>query len=398
MVGKRTTPPWVKAALAALGGAALFVLVFFLIHLPHGPEHWSADLRTALFAKMLDRQHDRIALIEITDATLAPYPYVSPTDRKLLADLIRAVDASAPKAIGLDVIFDRPSEPAKDELLRRTIRESHAPIVLGALDSATLPAPARDFQSAFLKDVQRDGVRVGHLYLGEEHRDPLIVSEHVIRKIAMPSASEGDRLSFAEVLAGLDGPHHVDEGREIFWVLPPGTNWWSRLRGSRSETDTFLTLPAEQVLAHATSGLPLERLLGDKFVLIGGNFSDRDQHLTPLSVLSDDRFTGLFIHAQILAQLLADAHIYELGVTYYALLAVVAAAGVWTGRREELHHGHLWIEFISVAVLVAISILCFVFGRFIFPFVSVLVVWLAGMAAGHFSKPAAQAHEPAGGR
>jgi adenylate cyclase len=387
-----------KVIFSGLGGAALFVIVFLSIHLPHGPEHWSADLRTAWLSRRLDQQYDRIALVEITNDTLAPYPYVSPIDREMLAELIRVVDASEPKAIGLDFIFDRGTERSKDDTLVQSIRDAHAPIVLGELDENTLPAEPRQFQSDFLKATHRP---VGHLYLGEERGDPLIISEHVIRKIAVPSGPDGNRPSFAEVLAGLDGSHRVDEGRQIAWLRPPrdkAKSWWSRVFASDGAIDTFLTLPADQVLAGVKNGLPLKALLHNRFVLIGGNFPDRDQHLTPLSVWRGTRFSGLFIHAQILAQLLDNQHVYELHwPIYIGLLVAAAALGVWTGRRDRAGHLDLWIELVIVVVLVMISILAFALAHFVFPFVSVLVALLAGIAAGHFSKPASEMHQPAGG-
>lgn len=371
---------WVRTAIYVLGGAAGFILVFFLIHLPHGPEHWSADAQIGYLSKHLEQQHPRIALIEITNSTLDRYPYVSPVDRKLLADLVSTIADTEPKAIGLDFIFDRATEESKDERLLQAIRSSRSPCVLGALDDDLLSQSERAFQATFIKEA---GCKVGHLYLGEVRSNPLIISEHVIRKIAEPSDAPERRSSFAEVLAGFDGTHNVDADRQIAWLLPP-TN----------ETETFLRLPAEQVLAYERLGLHLKDLLHDKFVLIGGRFPDRDQHLTPLSVWSEERFSGLFIHAQVLAQLLADDHLYgsQQWFWHWLILPVVAFIGFLTGRRDRSGHNHLLIELASVATLIVVSILAFRIGHFIFPFVSVLLVWLAGVSGGHYSRLARASH------
>jgi adenylate cyclase len=363
-------------------------VAFFLIHLPHGPEHWSADLRTRYLSRQPDKQHEKIALIEITDVTLQPYPYVSPTDRKLLADLIRIIDSTEPKAIGLDLIFDRDTEPCKDDQLIAAIRGARAPIVLGALDDDLQPERQRKRQSDFLDRAQRP---VGHLYLGEQRENPLIISEHVIRTIAEPSAEQGNRLSFAEVLAGLDGLHQVDEGRQIAWRLRPKDKterWYSWLSPPASWIETFLTLPAEQVLAQERIKLPIKELLHDRFVLVGGNFSDRDQHLTPLSVADDARSTGLFINAQILAQLLDDDHVYTLQNWFLwgGLLVLVALLGFWTGRRHRSGLLELRSELLSISAFILISIIAFRFGSFIFPFVGAVLAWLAGVSGGHYSR------------
>jgi CHASE2 domain-containing sensor protein len=393
-----------KASLFALGGATLFLSVYLLVDLPHGPEHWSADLRTLLFSKNFGKQYSRIALIEITDATMKSYPYLSPIDRHLLAKLIQAVDTAGPKAIGLDIIFDRATEPCKDLELQQAI-EHASKIVLGALDEDTLSESAREIQNQFLAKSKS---RVGHLYLGEERGAPFVISNHVIRKIAKQS---GDRLSFAEVLAKEDdGPPHdkVDEGRWITWLKPPkedkGLRSWISPKDWRSwftqkgNVDTFLTLPADLLLERDQDGSLGKLFLHDRFVLIGGNFADRDQHLTPFSVWTEARFNGLYIQAQILRQLLENEHLHELSwPMYIPIILAVIALGVWMGYRDRTGHGDLWKELVIVVTLILTSFVAFIVLEYIFPFVSVFVGLSAGIAAGHSIKPAPQAGHSAGG-
>jgi adenylate cyclase len=384
----------IKRAIYMPAGAAIFLLAFFLIDLPQGPDHWSADLITKYFSKRLEQQHGKIALVEITNRTLDQYPYVSPIDRKLLADLIRTIDAAQPKAIGLDFIFDRHTEKSKDAELVDAIQSARAPVVLGALDGEALSEPERTSQSEFLDAMHRP---VGHLYLGEHRGNPLTINEHVIRLIADPSDTPlGKRRSFAEVLAGPGHDDGDEAERQISWLLRPceGSRGWFSWQGwycwfgqPESGIETFLTLPADQVLIHDRIGLPLQEILRDRIVLIGGNFADRDQHLTPLSVLGEDRFSGLFIHAQILAQLLANDRIYDLPKwPLYSALLVLFLFGIWVGTRDRTDHYELAIEAAAVIVLVVVSVVTFRYIHFSFPVVSVLVTWLAGIAGGHFSK------------
>lgn len=388
--------PTKRIVFLGLAGVLGFILVFVLIDLPQGLEHWSTDLITKYFSKRLDKQHDKIALVEITNTTLDNYPYVSPIDRKLLADLIQTIDGAEPKAIGLDFIFDRHTEKSKDDELLNAIRSARAPIVLGALDDEALAESERTFQSEFLSTAQRP---FGHLYLGEHRGNPLTINEHVIRLIA-EDPPQGQRKNFAQMLAGLDGKNDVDEGRRIAWRLAPcegsngwfsGLAWYCWLVQPESGIETFLTLPADQILLHQRVGLPIKDILRDKFVLIGGNFLDRDQHLTPLSVLSEKRFSGLFIHAQILAQLLANDHIYDFPTWSLVLaLFIVFSIGFLMGRRDRSGHYQLVIELIAVVVLIVVSILTFRYIHYSFPVIGVLVAWLAGMSGGHFSR---MAHE-----
>ena len=358
----------------AVTGVFGFLLAFFLIHLPHGPEHWSADLRTAYLSPRLDSQHPRVAIIEVTEKTLEHQPYVEPIDRKLLSDLVRTIKATAPKAIGLDFVFDRPTEFEKDERLIETIRDGTIPMVLGALDDASLRSDEeRAFQTRFLARANRPA---GHLYF-DEHHSPLVISDHVIRFIEIPESDESPRASFTELLAQVGKSYSHSEGEYIAWLLPP-----------KDGTETFLTLAAEHVLGRGglSQSLPLAEMLRDKIVLIGGNFSDRDQHLIPLSVINEARYSGVFIHAQILAQLLDGRVVHALGEPGELIIALfVAVAGFAVGRMERLEHYHLLVEVASVAIMIVISIATFAYGAFIFPFIAVLLAWLAGSTAGQYS-------------
>lgn len=363
----------IKAALYAVLGAVSFLLVFFLIHLPHGPEHWSADLRTAYLSKRLASQHPRIVLIEITDRTLEQYPYVTPTDRQLLAEVVRAIDTANPKLIGLDLVFDRPTEPFKDEELLDAIREAKAPVVLGTLDEQTLRPDEQRFHAAFIARANRP---VGHLYL-DEHHSPLVVSDHVVRLLPPAHLGRPSRASFADELARGSGSNLTRKGAYIAWLLLP-----------KDTTETFLTLSAEHILGRGglETPLPLRDLLRDKIVLIGGNVQDRDRHLTPLSVISDGRYSGLSIHAQILAQLLDDRSMRVVGLP--AVLAIMIAAGgcgVWFGRAHRYERYHLLLELGGAATLILIAVIAFVVVNLIFPFISTLLAWLAGITAGRYS-------------
>jgi adenylate cyclase len=363
-----------RSVIYAFTGTIGFLLVFFLIHLPHGPEHWSGDLRTAYLSKRLDSQHPRVVLVEVTDKTLERNPYVTPIDRRLLADLVRVIDAAAPKAIGLDFVFERPTELLKDEDLLQSIRDARAPVILGALDEGTLRSDGqRAFQAEFLTRANR---AAGHLYF-DEHHNPLVISDHVVRFIATLNSEQSSRQSFAELLARTNGSYTLPKSNYISWLLPP-----------KDQTETFLTLSAEHVLGEGglPAPLPLNSLFRDKVVLIGGNVSDRDRHLTPLSVINDTRYSGLFIHAQILAQFLDHRSIYVLGLPAELVIASIAIAlGFWIGRKGRFEHYHLLIELGGVVGLVVVSVVVFVYGSLVFPFIGVLLAWLAGMTAGQYS-------------
>ncbi len=60
----------VRPAATILGTGMAALVLATLLDFPHGPEHWSADLRTALLSKRPESQHKRIALVNVTDQTL----------------------------------------------------------------------------------------------------------------------------------------------------------------------------------------------------------------------------------------------------------------------------------------------------------------------------------------
>ena len=71
-----------------------------------GLEQWTSDLRTAILSDQAERQHGGVAVLAITEDTLAGLPYREPVDRQLLARLVAIADRAGARAIGLDVILD----------------------------------------------------------------------------------------------------------------------------------------------------------------------------------------------------------------------------------------------------------------------------------------------------
>ena len=246
---------WVAA------GAIGFVLTFLLIHIPEGPAHWSADLLMTYVPRAPTQQRTDIALIYVTEETLAPYPYVAPIDRGFLADLVRAVDQADVKAIGLDFVFDRETEAAKDDDLVAAIRNAAHPVVLGGLDHRSPMSEAtRTYQHSFFERVDRapgHSAKIGHLYF-DQHRNPFIISDHVVRSIA-PADGEYPK-SFAEMLAGADGQPRTVPSAYISWQSEHADGkgllrrLWDALAMLLIVAGTTLFLMARNGLASLASG------------------------------------------------------------------------------------------------------------------------------------------------
>ena len=368
MMARRSTERLVHAAVAAVAVAVGFFATGLGPHL----EHWSTDLQIAYLSQRPAAQYPKLALVTVSDETLKDYPYTQPVDRKLLADLVSRLDQAGAGVIGLDFVFDRATEPEKDKRLIDAIRGAKTKIVLGALDVRT-PTPERNtsFQSEFLAAAGRP---VGHLYFEENH-NPLLLNNRVVRLFAGPADNSAHRSGFAEVLAREQGQASERRTRYISWLLPPD-----------NQSETFLTLPAELVLSDEAK-LPLAELLANKVVIVGGAFADRDRHLTPLSVLNQERASGVVIHAQMVAQLLDRRSIGALSRPLeLALLAIAACAGFWLGRRERLRHYGLWLRSVGAVGLTAVGALVFASFGVIFPITLTLLFLLAGTAFGYHSK------------
>jgi CHASE2 domain-containing sensor protein len=358
-------------------GTVGFLLAFFLVHLPHGPEHWSADLRTALLSDRLSGQQPRIAIVQVDEPTLSASKYLAPVDRSVLAAILRKLVEADVKGIGLDFVFDRRTEDDKDKELLQVIKDAPVPIVLGVLDERSRLSPEGEaFQSAFLAAANRP---TGHLYYGE-HRNPAVISDQVIREMADPHEYP-ERQSLAEVLARVGGTYRAPASRLISWLRPP-----------QDGRETFLTLSGNDVIGRGLSEpLPLKEILGGKIVVVGGNFVDRDQHLTPFSVLNGDWYPGLFVHAQILAQLSDPERrrIFTPGWPgWLTLVALAAVGGFMAGVSPRLSARRPWVEVVAVLGFIVTSIATFWFGGFVFPFVAVMLGWGWGEMVGHLRQQA----------
>ncbi len=348
--------------------------------LPEGPEEWTLDWRTALFSDAPAEQSKDIAVVLVTDDSLAKYPYRSPVDRALLARAIRGLDEAGAKAIGLDFIFDRPTEPAKDDALANAIKKARTPIVFGAIDRRAKDVSEENF--AFQDEFFRKGGRpAAHIFFGADDKT-LTISDNVIRRVGDPSIQPAFEKSLAEAMANTEKPTKPLKTPLIDWLLPPrdGSN------------DTFLRL---QIRTHAPAGadarsddvIPPEwrAALKGKFVLLGGEFGDRDRHLTPLSVGGKARMPGVIIHAQILAQILDGRSLNQPPPALEAFgLFLIATAGFYAARRWVWMQRE-WIVYGSgLVVLIFAGVVLFTQFKLVLPTTTLLLAWLGGVSGGYY--------------
>ncbi|MGE3064712.1 MAG: CHASE2 domain-containing protein [Hyphomicrobiaceae bacterium] len=356
--------------LAVISAAVVTAIVFCLTTVAPALlrlEHWTADWRTALLSDKAPEQHARIAVVVINDDTLADYPYTSPIDRHMLSELVRSLDRLGVAAVGFDLLFLKPTEPDKDKELIKTLAEARARIVLGIADQRVdLSDRERAYQKEFLGATGR---AVGYINL---HYD----QDNVVRSRAGPAEGGEYVRSFSALIAETDGAGEPDPRARIAWLLKP------------ADTDTFFQLPAQVVLAAAAApSSPLGQAIGarlkGRLILVGGIFADRDAHTTPLAEGDGGRQHGVFIHAQMIAELLDHRSVKRLDEEMvWPLIFALALLGFPVGWFMRNSRFGWWNGTVPTALLVGLDLFIFQRYRIILPFTAALAAWFMGNVAG----------------
>jgi adenylate cyclase len=269
---------------------------------------------------------DRVVIIGITEETLAALPYRSPIDRKFLADLVSVLSSRNVASIGVDLIFDRPTEPAKDVELKNVLQAKASHVVLADIGKdIALSDDQRQYLETFLA-----GQRTGLANLPQETVDS------VVRSYA---PQNGGRLSFAGALAAASGVEAPSQPFPIQWL---------RTKSGRP----FAIYPA-----HLVAMLPPE-WLHNKIAVIGTLIPGQDEHRTPISIFAQPLY-GVEIHAHALAQILerravAAGHLH--GVASVAATALIGMSiGLLSGAAFIAGFGALvfltWASIIAVISL-----------------------------------------------
>jgi CHASE2 domain-containing sensor protein len=347
--------------------------------LPAAPDKFTYDWRTYFLAEQAPHPRGDIAIIRIDERSLTGYNYVSPIDRGLIAEIVKSADAAGAKAIGLDVIVDRPTEPQKDAALAEAIRQAHAPVILGAVDGrGGESAEGLAFQEDF---IAKTGRQAGHIFFAAE-RDQLTLSDQAVR-FMLPPSEQPRRPSFAHALADLDGKKPEPASPLIFWRRPPASGG--------ADLFTAFTVPPHRDADGNPKGSVLPEswrgALAGKIVLIGGGFTDRDLHLTPLTVASHEPIHGVGIHAQILAQLRDGRSIHEMPWwVEFLIAAAVAGLGFYAAIHwRTLSGSGVASTTVAFLVIVTAGSLLFWTAHIILPSATLFLAWALGLFAGSWT-------------
>ncbi len=262
--------------------ALLVSVVVFTLTLPSffvpvkAIENWVSDL-FEVFASPVEPQNSDVVVLTLTEDTLAQFPYRSPVDRGFLANLLRQIDRAGARAVGFDVLFDQPTEPAKDAALAAALREVKLPVVVARGDA---DSGLTEEQSAFLAEFAKP-VRMGWANLRKDDADG------TVRELQPPERG----------WSSLPGAVAEAVGGTVPKVPVPIVY----RRGPDAATPAIPAYPA-----HLAGALPPEWLKG-KAILVGSDLPQEDRHRTPFAAAygnTEGTIPGVFIHAFALAQMI----------------------------------------------------------------------------------------------
>lgn len=317
-----------RGAAGALAAALLISLIVFAafrtIPILAAAEASARDLVHAEFYPETETRGD-IVLVMIEETTLTRFPYRSPIDRAFLAELIGGLAALGPKAIGLDLLIDQPTEPEKDFALLDAIEPGDGPpvVVVVADEADGLTVAQTEWLGA-----ATEGAHVAQAALLHDPFNDAVRAAPATRQIAGRQAP-----SFAVALARAAGLAASDDGFEIaFAPTGAGIDFTPRYVAGFHQ---YLT----------------EEQIGGRIAMIGVLLSGADRHRTPLDIITDGEETpGVEAHAQALAQIIDGRRLFEVGIG--AELALTALAAVLIAAALALPAG-VAVQALAAAIVLA---------------------------------------------
>ncbi|MGI9525067.1 MAG: CHASE2 domain-containing protein, partial [Hyphomicrobiaceae bacterium] len=188
------------------------------------------------------------------------------------------------------------------------------------------------------------------------------------------SKDETPRESFSRLLSEADGERPQIPSRLISWLQP----------FTKSGAQVFPTISVEPHApgSKADALLPpgWKAVVKDRIVLMGGDFIDRDGHLTPFSVLDGERTPGVMIHAQMVAQIRDQRSVKQLSFEHEAIaLVLIAIFGGVLSTIFHLRTDSLTLWLVGVTGIVVAGLISFGTLRLIIPSSTLFLAWMGGI-------------------
>lgn len=307
-------------------------------------DNWLTDLRLTSIAPAIE-PHPDIVLFTITEDTLAQFPYRFPLDRGMLADSLKRLNAAGVRAIGMDILFDQPTESLKDKQLADAVAESRAPVIVGW---ASGDEGLTDTQAKYLRNYLPEAI----------HAPSNLVKaggDGTVRWIYPGTDTpNGYRTAFAPALAQAAGAKPGREIRDLYFQS-----------GQDGSPAPFRTFPL-----HMLPNLP-PQWFTDKIVVIGADLPNEDRHRTPFTALLGNdagSLPGVVVHAFAIAQMIDGKSFDRQNFAIELLVAVIVAAlGVWIALLSIGLAAKLAIAALGLAAIWAVGFALFYLANIMMP-------------------------------
>lgn len=355
MATTKNRPQWLSGLAVAVAAAVLASGLTWGLAFLNSLEKVAADIRLAAFQPP-QPQSESIVLAAITEETLTSFPYRSPVDRAFIAALLETLQAKGAKAVGLDILFDQPTEPEKDAQLAQTLRSMRIPVFVSY---TVTPSVVNEDQLAYLNTFVPEPLRASANFA----TDPF---DGAVRWIFPGETEPGMPVSFARKAAEVFGVQTQPQPLAIAWRPRPDPD----------------TLPFRVFPAHAAAVLPADWFAG-KLVLVGAVVSITDRHRTPLAVVRDDddgNMPGILVQAHSADQLITGRAAPEIsfasmlgvglllsligmalglakrGILFSLVSGLVVVVVFWVGGLWGYAHGLGLIPLVAPTLALALSL------------------------------------------
>ncbi len=269
-------------------------------------------------------QDPNIVIAAITEDTLHNFQYRQPIDRGFLNTLLQSLAAKGVKAIGIDILFDQPTEPEKDAALKKTLHTLQVPLVASYAGRSLETEDQLHYLNSF---VPKDARALANVATDQTD---------TVRWVYPGETKPAGMMSFARALAAKVGVATKAEQIPIVWHRSP-----------ERDIPAFKEYPA-----HTIQFLPAA-WFKNKIVLIGTDITLDDRHRTPFSTVAGNRdptMAGVVIQAHALSQLLNHKASPHVGWWTDFLIAFGAAL---IGAALGAFSFSLWWRAIGLAVAIA---------------------------------------------
>ncbi len=347
--------------MAALLALAVTIIIVPFTQFPplHTFEARYADLLMTYLAERTPPSRN-IVIVKVTEETLATLPYRAPLDRGLLADVLEKLLASNPKAIGIDLLLDQPSEKEKDDRLFKILAANPDKVfVIYADEQDGLSKSQVAYEDKVLKNVSKAIAN-----LPKDSSDGVVrhfLEARVYGDVVMPA--------LAHAVAGT-------------WQNQLN-NGFTRIVYQHKENGKPRDFPSYP--AHAVKVLP-EAWFKDKYILIGVDLPFVDRHRTPFTSSLGEKegiMPGVFIHAHVLDQLLSGVRITDVvGWVGILLFWIAGFIGLMVVR---IRHS-VWLRAValvlSLGACVGFSLIAFQNSQILVPTIPMIATMILSAILG----------------